>query len=93
MRAVTLMAQCAILVSFLGGLGGCPMPQPASPLPSAAAAIERMKASATCGTGVQATAKIDFFGSQGRVRADLSMLATSPARLRMAMRPNLPTQD
>ncbi len=79
-RSVIVMAQCAILVA---SLAGCPMPPPASPLPSAAAAIERMKASADCGTGVQANAKIDFFGPQGRVRADLLMIASSPARLRM----------
>jgi hypothetical protein len=91
-RAIPLMAQCAILVSLLGGLGGCPMPQPASPIPTAAAALERMKASATCGTGVLATAKIDFFGPPGRVRADLSMLASAPARLRMDVFSSFNTQ-
>ncbi len=59
------------------------MPPPASPMPTAAAALDRMKASAACGTSVQANAKIDFFGPQGRVRADLLMLASRPARLRM----------
>ncbi len=89
MRALTVTAQCAILVPLLAG---CPMPPPASPMPTAAAALDRMKASAACGSGVQATAKIDFFGPQGRVRADLSMLASSPARLRMDVFSSFNTQ-
>ena len=37
----------------------------------------------TCGDAVQANAKIDHFGTQGRVRADLMLYAARPAQLRM----------
>jgi hypothetical protein len=89
MRRLLPLAQCAILLPLLAG---CPMPPPASPLPSAAAAVDRMKASGTCGNGVLATAKIDFFGPQGRVRADLSMLTSTPASLRMDVFTSFNTQ-
>jgi hypothetical protein len=65
-------------------LVGCPsVPPPASLLPSATAAIDRLRATASCGTALQAAAKIDHFGKQGRVRGDLLMFVAVPARLRM----------
>jgi hypothetical protein len=42
-----------------------------------------MRASAACGVGVQAAAKIDHFGEHGRVRGDLLLYAFTPARLRL----------
>jgi hypothetical protein len=52
-------------------------------VPDARAALERLHATQDCGGGIQATAKIDHFGAQGRVRGDLLMFAVWPARLRM----------
>jgi hypothetical protein len=74
----------ALLVLAAPLLGGCPSaPPPLSQLPSAQAAIDRMHATTACGTGVQASAKIDHFGKQGRVRGNLDMIVTQPARIRM----------
>jgi hypothetical protein len=42
-----------------------------------------MRATTACGTGVQASAKIDHFGKQGRVRGNLDMIVSQPARIRM----------
>ncbi len=42
-----------------------------------------MRATTECGTGVQASAKIDHFGKQGRVRGNLDMIVSQPARIRM----------
>ncbi len=65
-------------------LGGCPSaPPPVSQVPNAQAAIDRMRATASCGNGIEATAKIDHFGKQGRVRGDLTMIVTRPANIRM----------
>jgi hypothetical protein len=42
-----------------------------------------MHATFACGNSVQAGAKIDHFGQQGRVRGDLLLFAARPARIRM----------
>jgi hypothetical protein len=59
------------------------VPPPASPIPSAAAAIDRMRATSACGGAIFAGATIDHFGAQGRQRGDLLMFVALPARLRM----------
>jgi hypothetical protein len=59
------------------------IPPPPSLVPTADAAIARLRATGACGRAIQATAKIDHFGNQGRVRGDLSMFAAAPANLRM----------
>jgi hypothetical protein len=56
---------------------------PASAPPTADAALGRMHATFACGNAVQASAKIDHFGEQGRVRADLMLFAARPSRIRM----------
>ena len=68
---------------LLAGATGCGTPPPASKIPDARAAIDRLNATQDCGVGIQASAKIDHFGKQGRVRGDLLMFALWPARLRM----------
>jgi hypothetical protein len=79
-RACAIAAHGAMLVA----LTGCPKSPPPSLMPNAEAALDRMKASATCGVGVGATdAKIDHFGEHGRVRAELDFYAFLPARLRL----------
>lgn len=62
---------------------GCGTPPPASVVPSARAAVDRVHATQDCGLGVHAAAKIDHFGRGGRVRGDLLAFAIWPARLRM----------
>jgi hypothetical protein len=56
---------------------------PASSPPTADDALTRMHATFACGNAIQAEAKIDHFGGQGRVRADLMLFAARPAELRM----------
>ncbi len=69
---------------LLPWIAGCPsVPPPPSQMPSASAAIDRLRQTGACGLTIQATAKIDHFGEHGRVRGDLLMFAGTPARLRM----------
>lgn len=42
-----------------------------------------MHATFACGNAVQATAKIDHFGQQGRIRAELLLFAARAERIRM----------
>jgi hypothetical protein len=76
-------ARFAAPCAFVLLLTGCPMKPPASQVPSAQAAIDRLRASGTCETGIQASAKIDHFGERGRVRGDLLMFVAVPSRIRM----------
>jgi hypothetical protein len=83
------MAQSATFVlsltslPVLGALSGCAVRPPASQPPTGQAAIDRLRASGTCGLGVQASAKVDQFAKQGRVRGDVLLFAQAPAQLRM----------
>jgi hypothetical protein len=63
---------------------GCTsVPPPRSPVPDAAGALGRLRSSAERCTGIQATAKVDYFGDEGRGRGDVWLFASWPARLRM----------
>jgi hypothetical protein len=77
----------AALFALVGAFGlatqACGSPPPASQMPNARAALDRLHASQDCGLGIQASAKIDHFGKRGRVRGDLLIFALWPARLRM----------
>lgn len=73
---------CLVSVLALGSMA-CGTPPPRSLVPDARAALDRLHATQDCGRGIQAAAKIDHFGSQGRVRGDLLMFAVWPAKLRM----------
>jgi hypothetical protein len=65
-------------------LTGCPgRTPPLSPIPDAKSAIDRMRMTAAGCNGVYASAKIDHFGKEGRIRGDLLLIATMPASLRM----------
>jgi hypothetical protein len=79
----TLTALPALTTLAALATAGCGTPPPASQVPDARSAIDRLHATQDCGLGVQADAKIDHFGEQGRVRGDLLMFALWPARLRM----------
>jgi hypothetical protein len=65
-------------------LGGCAhvLPPPSAP-PSADAALARMHATFACANAVQASAKVDHVGREGRVRGELLLFAARPARMRM----------
>jgi hypothetical protein len=71
------------LAASLAFATGCGTPPPASQMPNAREALNRVHASQDCGAGIHATAKIDHFGEGGRVRGDLLFFAFWPARLRM----------
>jgi len=72
------------LLPLLLFLCGCPGRQPpVSFIPDAKSAIDRMRATAAGCNGVQAAAKIDHFGKQGRIRGDLLLMVTMPASIRM----------
>lgn len=73
----------AVVVALLLAATGCGTPPPASQMPSAQAAIDRLRATQDCGAGIHATAKADLFGSQGRFRTDLLTFAVWPNRLRL----------
>lgn len=63
---------------------GCTTPPPPSRLPNAQAAIDRMRATSSCGNAIQADAKLDYFASEtGRARLNVLFLAARPASLRM----------
>ena len=65
-------------------LFGCPASAPpASRFPSADAALKRLHDTQACGTGVHASAKIDHFGQDGRVRVAMLLFASSPASLHL----------
>lgn len=81
-----VLAPRALALSL--GLGscalvGCGMPPPASQVPNARAAVDRVHATQGCGIGIHANGKIDHFGREGRVRLDLLAFAVWPDRLRM----------
>lgn len=65
-------------------LAACTTSPPPSQLPNAQAAIDRMRATSSCGNAIQADAKLDHFSSEtGRIRTELLFIAARPARLRM----------
>jgi hypothetical protein len=70
-------------VLFLGSMGCGAVAPPASQVPTAQAALDRLRATGKCEVAIQASAKIDHFGASGRVRGDLLMFAHVPAQMRM----------
>ena len=64
-------------------VSACAVHPPASQPPTGQAAIDRLRATGACGTGVQASAKANQFGIHGRVRADVLFFAQAPSKLRM----------
>ncbi len=65
-------------------LAGCAaVPPPASQVPTAQAAIDRLRTTGDCEASLKAKAKIDHWSEQGRVRGDVYLFAAYPARLRL----------
>lgn len=81
MTGFALSTGISLLAVFVGGCGSAP--PPASVLPSPAAAVERMRASALDCNAIQAEAKIDRRGDGGRVAGDLQMFVARPQSIRM----------
>jgi hypothetical protein len=71
------------LAVVLTGCARAPIAPPASVPPSGDDALARMHATFACARAVQASAKIDHFGQEGRARGDLLLFAARPARVRM----------
>ncbi len=76
-------ARFAAATILLAAVAGCGTPPPASRVPNARAAVDRVHATQDCGIGIHTSAKIDYFGKEGRIRADLLAFAIWPARLRL----------
>lgn len=76
LSAATLAAAC---------LSACAahVAPPFSAPPTAGAALARMRATFSCGNGIQASAKVDHFGDRGRARGDVMLFAARPSRVRM----------
>jgi hypothetical protein len=69
----------ALLIAALG----CSRSAPKSRFPTADAALERMHESQRCSRGVGADAKLEYFGPQGRVRANVLYLTSVPDKIRL----------
>jgi hypothetical protein len=70
----------------LAALTGCGASNPPpSMIPNAQSALARLDATYHDVTGVSGRAKIDYLGDKGRVRGDVAVLASGPARLRFAI--------
>ena len=82
-RALGRIANMTAAAASVAALSGCGTPPPASKVPTARAAVDRVHATQDCGLGIHANAKIDHFGKGGRVRGDLLAFAVWPALLRM----------
>ena len=73
------------LVALLVPLCGCvhDVLPPASAPPDADALIARMHEGFACANAIQASAKVDHYGAHGRVRGELLLFASRPARVRL----------
>jgi outer membrane lipoprotein-sorting protein len=61
----------------------CAAPPPASQFPNAQAALDRMRATASCSRALTSDAKIDYFGQAGRIRGRLLYVVAVPDKLRL----------
>lgn len=71
---------------LVSAVSGCrSVSPPASQIPDAKSAVARLDATYADVTGISGSAKIDYLGDKGRVRGDVSVLASGPSRLRFAL--------
>ena len=75
----------ALFVLSVPVLAGCPasVSPPASQFPDADAAIGRMRATVDGCVALQASAKVDHRGKEGRVRGNVEMMVAVPQSIRM----------
>jgi hypothetical protein len=77
------MKRAARLLLFAGLALGCHrVAAPPSRFPTAAAALDRIKAGFACQQGVKGEARIDQFSEHGRLRGKILLFASRPDRLR-----------
>ncbi len=82
MRATSAIAVVAAIAA--SAEIGCYVRPPVSQVPSAGAALDRLRETGQCGSGVQAEAKADQFRTLGgRLRLNLLLYAAAPANLRL----------
>ncbi len=83
-RSAASLAHLALMSMLALLLGGCPkVLPPKSQFPTAADALDRMKATFSCANGVSGQGKIDHFSKQGRIRGEVTLFAINPARVRI----------
>jgi hypothetical protein len=70
-------------VALVLALGACAKSPPPSQFPTAADALERMKATYRCERGVHGEAAVDSFSERGRVRGTVLLYAAKPGELRI----------
>lgn len=81
-RSQTLRARGFVLLSFLTLALGCQRAAPPSQFPTARALISKVQSEQECSRGLVGEAKIDYFGDEGRVRADALYVLARPSRIR-----------
>ena len=72
----------ALLVSCLLPCAACSQKPPPSQFPNANAALDRMKETYACASGVQGDGKLDHMNNAGRVRGDVMLMAADPESVR-----------
>jgi hypothetical protein len=72
-----------LVAPLLAACGG--VAPPPSAIPDAKTAIGRLDATYASVSGISGAAKIDYLGKKGRVRGDVSVLASGPSSLRFAI--------
>ncbi len=78
LRPLAVLVPLGLLQAACGAV-----PPPASPVPTGQDAIDRLRDTGRCEVAIQASAKIDHYGAQGRIRGDLLMFVAVPDRIRM----------
>jgi len=71
---------CVAAAGPVLALAGCTRGPPPSQFPNAREALERNARDYACSRGVQAEAKLDYFGERGRVRGNVLYMTLSPER-------------
>ena len=77
-----------VMLAFaLVGAAGCGgISPPKSPVPDARSAVARLDATYAQVTGIRGDATIDYLGEKGRVKGQLKLLASGPAKLRIGIK-------
>jgi len=82
-RVAGTPSRIAVLTAVFVAVLGChSVAPPVSRFPTAAAALDRIKAGFACQRGVRGEARIDQFSEHGRLRGKILLFASRPDRLR-----------
>lgn len=78
------MRRSSTLLAGALSLSACaPAKPPVSPLPSAEAALAQLRSQQACAQSLHASAKVDNWSPEGRIRSDVLLYAAGPASLRL----------